>query len=58
MGSIKITISIAEQLKTELDEYNNENPYRKINISQLAQHAIHIELQKRKAEGVKQHGND
>lgn len=53
----KITISLPEKLKKELDEYNSDNPYRKINLSQITQHALHTELHKRKkeSEGVTSH---
>jgi metal-responsive CopG/Arc/MetJ family transcriptional regulator len=60
----KISISIPEKLKRELDAYNEANPYKKINLSQIAQHALHNELQKRKAievnqyEFLKQNRND
>ena len=36
----KISISIPEKLKRELDAYNEANPYKKINLSQIAQHAL------------------
>jgi metal-responsive CopG/Arc/MetJ family transcriptional regulator len=51
----KLSISIPEKLKKELDEYNEANPYRKINLSQITAHALHVELQKRKAIEVNQH---
>jgi hypothetical protein len=45
------------KLKKELGEYNEANTYRKINLSQVTQHALHIELTKRKkeSEGTKSH---
>lgn len=57
MANVKVTISLPEKLKKELEEYNTTNPYRKINLSQITQHALHIELHKRKkeSEGVTQH---
>ena len=57
MANVKVTISLPGKLKNELDEYNEANPYRKINLSQVTQHALHIELTKRKkeSEGTKSH---
>lgn len=46
----KMTISIPDDLKKEYGDYNKANPYRKINISQIAQHGLHLELKKRKKE--------
>ena len=46
----KMTISIPDDLKKEYEDYNKANPYRKINISQIAQHGLHLELKKRKKE--------
>ena len=57
MANVKVTISLPGKLKKELEEYNEANPYRKINLSQVTQHALHIELTKRKkeSEGTKSH---
>jgi metal-responsive CopG/Arc/MetJ family transcriptional regulator len=40
----RINITLPDKLKDELDRYNRDNPYRKINISQVAQRALHEEL--------------
>jgi hypothetical protein len=45
----KLSISIPEKLKRELDEYNETNPYRKINLSQITAQALNEELKHRKA---------
>ena len=45
----KVSISLPEKLKKELDVYNEANPYRKINLSQITAHALHEELKHRKA---------
>ena len=44
----KVSISLPEELKKELDVYNEANPYRKINLSQITAHALYEELKHRK----------
>jgi metal-responsive CopG/Arc/MetJ family transcriptional regulator len=44
----KVSISLPEKLKKELDVYNEANPYRKINLSQITAHALYEELKHRK----------
>jgi len=46
---VKICVSVPEELKTQVEEYNKDNPYAKINVSQVAQAAIHETLMAKKA---------
>ena len=46
MTTVKLTLSISPELKELIDDYNKNNPYRKLNLSKIAQHAIHEEIVK------------
>jgi metal-responsive CopG/Arc/MetJ family transcriptional regulator len=46
--SARINISIPDNLKAEIDDYNHNNPYTKINISKIAQSAIDEKLKEMK----------
>jgi hypothetical protein len=38
--SARTTITIPDELKAKVEEYNKKNPYDKINISQVTQKAL------------------
>jgi hypothetical protein len=42
--SIRISVSVPDDLKDQIDKYNNENPCEKINISQETQKALYRKL--------------
>lgn len=46
MATVKLTLSISTELKELIDNYNKNNPYRKLNLSKIAQNAIHEEIMK------------
>jgi hypothetical protein len=42
--STRINITIPDELKAQMDEYNRQNPYNKIIVSREAQNAIYNKL--------------
>jgi hypothetical protein len=44
MLATRVNITIKEDLKEKIDEYNRNNPYEKINVSQVAQRALYQKL--------------
>lgn len=42
--TVKIMISIPDDLKKMVDDYNIRNPFEKLNISQISQKAIHEKI--------------
>jgi hypothetical protein len=46
MTASKLTLSIPEELREMINEYNQKNPYNKLNLSRIAQKAIYNEIMK------------
>lgn len=51
--SVKITISIPEELKAMVEEYNKRNPFDKLNLSRITQKAVYEKIKTNDSDVIK-----